>query len=56
MNGRIIDEICSVIWDVLTEKGFVTPPSNVQEWRFLTPLKKSEIFHMLWGLLMESIL
>ena len=31
--GRIIDETCSVIWDVLTEKGFVTPPSNVQEWR-----------------------
>ena len=42
--GRIIDKTYSVIWDVLTGKGFVTPPSNVQEWR-----KISHSFEEKWN-------
>ena len=44
MIGRIIDETCSVSWEVLTEKGFVTPLSNVQEWR-----KISHSFEEKWN-------
>ena len=31
--GRIIKETCKVIWQVLHEKGFVSPPNTQKEWR-----------------------
>ena len=31
--GRIIDETCTVIWDVLLEQGYVKPPQTEEEWK-----------------------
>ena len=31
--GRIVKETCAVIWNVLCDKGYVSPPSSEEAWK-----------------------
>ena len=31
--GRIIKETCQVVWDTLTEKGFLSVPNCAEDWK-----------------------
>ena len=42
--GRIVKETCAVIWNVLCDKGYVSPPSSEEAWK-----KISTGFELRWN-------
>ena len=48
--GRIINETCEVLWNTLTEKGYLKNPSAEEEWEAI-----SKQFEQAWNFLIVLV-